>query len=158
VIGGIGVTPDRRRQIEFTRGEILPVRQVVVTRAPHRVSRPDELRLRRVGVILGTSVVGVPQDIGVPSSQVRGFETIDGLLRGLRTDDIDAPLLPLIEAIFASRADRDLVVGFPVGPSATIAWGHPEGRRRAPHAAGPASVQRPPLGDLGPTGRQVLRR
>jgi ABC-type amino acid transport substrate-binding protein len=123
VIGGIGVTPERQRQIAFTSGEILPVRQVVVTRTAAQVEKPEELRSRRVGVVMGTAVVGVPQAAGVPSSQVKSFENVDGVLRALRANEIDACVLPLMEAIFASKADREVVVGIPVGPSASLAWG-----------------------------------
>jgi ABC-type amino acid transport substrate-binding protein len=148
VITGIVDTPARRARIAFT-GEVFPVRHLAVTRRSGPVaSRLDDLRALRVGVILGTSWEQAAVDAGVPKAKRVSFRDSEALLGGLRSGQVDAVVMALLDFALAQKRDPQLVAGAFVGSSTAAAMavrsedgrlleslnGYLQGMRQARHA------------------------
>ncbi len=119
---GIVDTEARRRKVAFTH-EVFPVRHLVVTRRPRpAVTRVDELRSLRVGVIPGTSWEQATAEAGVPKAKRVAFRDADALLAGLRAGQVDAVVMALLDYAFASKRDSALEAGAFLGPSLSAAW------------------------------------
>jgi ABC-type amino acid transport substrate-binding protein len=122
VVTGIVDTETRRRKVSFT-DEIFPVRHLVVTRRPKEaVTRLEDLRLLRVGVIPGTSWEQATVEAGVPKARRVPFRDADALLAGLRAGDADAAVMALLDYALASKRDSALSAGAFVGTGLSAAW------------------------------------
>jgi membrane-bound lytic murein transglycosylase F len=123
IAGRFTVTDARRKLIEFTP-EVFPTRNVVVTRAPHRVVRTlEELRAEKVGTVKGTSMADAVAAAGVPAAQVDDAVTSGRLPEALRAGRVGAIVLGVENAISARRADHDLQLGLFLGSPGALAWG-----------------------------------
>ena len=148
VITGIVDTAARRERVAFT-GEVFPVRHLAVTRRPApALSRLDDLRARRVGVIPGTSWEQAAVDAGVPKAKRVPFRDSEALLAGLRSGQVDAAVMALLDFALAQKRDPELVAGAFVGGATAAAMavrpadgrlleslnGYLQGMRQARHA------------------------
>jgi ABC-type amino acid transport substrate-binding protein len=130
IAGRFTVTEARRKLIEFTP-EVFPTRNVVVTRAPHRVVKTlDELRAEKVGTVKGTSMADAVAAAGVPAGQVDDGVASGHLPDALKAGRVGAIVLGVENAISARRADPDLQIGLFLGAPGALAWGVP---RKSPH-------------------------
>jgi ABC-type amino acid transport substrate-binding protein len=121
VITGIVDTPARRERVAFTR-EVFPVRHLAVTRRPApAISRLEDLRARRVGVIPGTSWEQAAVDAGVPRAKRVPFRDSEALLAGLRSGQVDAAVLALIDFALAQKRDPELAAGIFLGGATAAA-------------------------------------
>ena len=115
LITGIVDTAARRERVAFT-GEVFPVRHLAVTRRPGpTASRLDDLRALRVGVIPGTSWEQAAMDAGVPKAKRVPFRDSEALLAGLRSGQVDAVVMALLDFALAQKHDPQLVAGAFVG-------------------------------------------
>ena len=148
LITGIVDTAARRERVAFT-GEVFPVRHLAVTRRPGPVaSRLEDLRTLRVGVIPGTSWEQAAVDAGVPKAKRVPFRDSAALLAGLRSGQVDAVVMALLDFALAQKRDPQLVAGAFVGPASAAAMavrpedgrlleslnGYLQGMRQARHA------------------------
>jgi ABC-type amino acid transport substrate-binding protein len=70
VVGGLGITEERRKVVDFT-AEVFPSRHVVVTRKPHApIETLEQLRKVRVGSIKGSSWAETVAAAGLPPENV----------------------------------------------------------------------------------------
>jgi ABC-type amino acid transport substrate-binding protein len=121
LITGIVDTAARRERVAFT-GEVFPVRHLAVTRRPApALSRLDDLRARRVGVIPGTSWEQAAVDAGVPKAKRVPFRDSEALLAGLRSGQVDAAVMALLDFALAQKRDPELVAGAFVGGATAAA-------------------------------------
>ena len=122
VVTGIVGTEARRRKVAFT-DEVFPVRHLVVTRRPSAaVTRLQDLRQLRVGVIPGTSWEQATVEAGVPKAKRVPFRDADALLAGLRAGEVDAVVMALLDYALASKRDPRLAAGAFVGGGLSAAW------------------------------------
>jgi ABC-type amino acid transport substrate-binding protein len=123
IAGRFTVTDARKKLIEFTP-EVFPTRNVVVTRAPHRVVKTiDELRSEKVGTVKGTSMADAVAAAGVPAGQVDDGVASGRLPDALKAGRVGAIVLGVENAISARRADPDLQIGLFLGSPGALAWG-----------------------------------
>jgi ABC-type amino acid transport substrate-binding protein len=122
LVTGIVDTQARRQKVAFTE-EVFPVRHLVVARRPRAaVTRVEDLRSLRVGVIPGTSWEQATVDAGVPKSRRVPFRNADALLAGLRAGQSDAVVMALLDYALASKRDPRLEAGVFLGSSLSAAW------------------------------------
>ena len=148
VITGIVDTAARRERVAFT-GEVFPVRHLAVTRRPGPAApRTEDLRALRVGVIPGTSWEQAAAEAGVPKGKRVPFRDSAALLAGLRSRQVDAAVMALLDFALAQEHDPELVAGAFVGPATAAAMavrpddgrlresldGYLQGMRQARHA------------------------
>jgi ABC-type amino acid transport substrate-binding protein len=148
LITGIVDTAARRERVAFT-GEVFPVRHLAVTRRPGpAASRLEDLRTLRVGVIPGTSWEQAAVDAGVPKAKRVPFRDSAALLAGLRSGQVDAVVMALLDFALAQKHDPELVAGAFVGGATAAAMavrpedgrlleslnGYLQGMRQARHA------------------------
>lgn len=148
VITGIVDTEARRELVAFT-SEVYPVRHMAITRRPKQVvSRPEELRVLRVGVIPATTWEQAVIDAGVPKGQRVAFHDADKLIAGLRAGKVDAVVMTVFDFALAKKHDVELQAGAFVGKPGAAALavrpddarllealdGYLEGMRQARHA------------------------
>jgi ABC-type amino acid transport substrate-binding protein len=146
VITGIVATASRRQKVAFT-SEVVPVRHVAVTRRPGPfLSRAEDLRALRVGVIPGTT--WDEEATRVPGSRRVAYRDLEALVEGLRRGESDAAVMTLLDFTLAQNRDAELVAGPFVGPFSSAALavrhddkpllgalnGYLEGMREARHA------------------------
>jgi ABC-type amino acid transport substrate-binding protein len=123
IAGRFTVTEARKKLIDFTP-EVFPTRNVVVTRAPHRVIRTlEELRAEKVGTVKGTSLADAVAAAGVPAAQVDDGVPSGRLPDALRSGRVGAVVLGVESAIAARRTDPDLKLGLFLGSPGAMAWG-----------------------------------
>jgi ABC-type amino acid transport substrate-binding protein len=124
IIGGFGVTEERRKAIDFTV-EVFPSRHVVVTRLPHpRIETLAELRRVRVGTVKETSWATTVAAAGVPAGNVNdSFSTVPEVLAALRAEQVDAIVMAAGWALLEMRKDPRMQIGTFVGPRGGRAWG-----------------------------------
>jgi membrane-bound lytic murein transglycosylase F len=118
--GGVTETPARAQKIDFS-AEVMPTRQVLVSRQPTRVlATLDELRQEKVGTVKGSSMAealtaaGVEFDSSVPSG---------GVPEALRSGHITATLSGIEDALQYQRADPRIQIGGFVGAPGSLAFG-----------------------------------
>jgi ABC-type amino acid transport substrate-binding protein len=123
VLAGVNVTEARRKVIDFT-DELLPARNVVVTRKPRGVVQTlDQLRLERVAVAPGTTWSDAVAAAGVPGARVVSVETADQAFAALREGKATATVLDVVDFLFARRTDPALELGMTLGSPLSSAWG-----------------------------------
>jgi ABC-type amino acid transport substrate-binding protein len=121
VVAGIVDTPAARRSAALT-SEVLPVRHLGVTRRPFpALSRPEDLRSRRVGVVSGTTSEQAAVDAAVPAARRVAFADAGALLAGLREGRVDAAVMAVLDFALARQRDGELVAGAFVGPPVSAA-------------------------------------
>ncbi len=122
LVTGIVDTKARRQKVAFT-DEVFPVRHLVVTRRPRpAVTRVEDLRALRVGVIPGTSWGQATVEAGVAKGNRVSFRDTDALLAGLRAGQADAVVMALLDFALASKRDPRLEAGTFLGSSLSAAW------------------------------------
>jgi ABC-type amino acid transport substrate-binding protein len=123
VLAGMNVTEARRKQIDFT-DELLPAKNVVVTRKPQKVVRTlDQLRSERVAVSPGTTWAEAAVSAGVPASQLVNIENGAQAFAALRDGKATAAVLDIVDFLFERRVDPSLELGMTVGEPLSSAWG-----------------------------------
>ena len=86
VIAAIFDTPDRREKVAFT-AEVIPTHNVAVTLPPQAaITRVEDLRAAKIGVIRGAKPGEAAAEAGVKPRDLVGYEKMDDLLRGLKTE------------------------------------------------------------------------
>jgi ABC-type amino acid transport substrate-binding protein len=130
VITGIVDTEARRQKVAFT-SEVYPVRHMAITRRPApAVTRLEDLRALRVGVIPGTTWEQAVIDAGVPKGRRIAFRDAGRLVAGLRTGQVDAVVMTVFDFALAKRHDAELLAGGFVGrPGAAALAVRPEDGR-----------------------------
>ena len=120
IAGGVTETPARAQKIAFT-GEVMPTRQVLVTRKPTRVlATLDDLRHEKVGTVKGSSMAetlqaaGIDFDSGIPSG---------GVPEALRSGRATATLSGIEDALLYQRDDASIQIGGFVGAPGSLAFG-----------------------------------
>jgi len=123
VLGGLGVTPDRRKQVDFTV-EVFPSRHVVVTREPRPLIETfEELRKAHVGTTRGSSWAEAVAAAGVPPENVdASFTTPEEVLQALREGKVNAVVMSVGWALLTKRHDPQLQLGFFVDAPSGRAW------------------------------------
>ena len=118
--GGVTETPARAQKIAFT-AEVMPTRQVLVSREPARVlATLDDLRREKVGTVKGSSMAealfaaGIEFDSGIPSG---------GAVEALRSGRMTATLSGIEDALIYQRDDAAIQLGGFVGPPGSLAFG-----------------------------------
>ncbi len=118
--GGVTETPARSQRIAFT-AEVMPTRNVLVTRKPTRVlTSVDELRKEKVGTVRGSSMAETLQAAGIPFD---GSIPSGGAPDALRAGRITATLSGIEDALLYQRDDASIQIGGFVGPPGSLAFG-----------------------------------
>jgi polar amino acid transport system substrate-binding protein len=121
IAGGVSKTPQRAQLIAFSE-IVFPTRHVVVTRKPQPPVRSlEELRRQRVGVMKGTSMVGVLAEARVPAGQVD--DSITNLAEALRAGRITAYVTGIERALPLQHDDPELQIGMTLGSADELAFG-----------------------------------
>jgi ABC-type amino acid transport substrate-binding protein len=121
VITGIVDTEARRQKVAFT-SEVYPVRHMAITRRPGpAVTRVQDLRALRVGVIPGTTWEQAVIDAGVPKGKRVAFRDAERLIAGLRGGRVDAVVMTVFDFALAKKHDAELVAGAFVGKAGAAA-------------------------------------
>jgi membrane-bound lytic murein transglycosylase F len=120
--GPIGVTDERRKQVDFTT-EVFPAHYVVVTHQPHaRIETLEELRRVRVGTMKWSSWAASVVAAGVPRENIDdSFPTVDAVLAALRAGKVAAIVMGTGWAFVEAKKDPQLELGLVVG-RAPRAW------------------------------------
>lgn len=123
IAGHFTVTDGRQKLLAFTM-EVMPTRNVVVTRKPHRVvDTIEQLRTEKVGTVRGSSMAEAIAAAGVPPQNV-DFSMVRGALPdGLRDGRVTAVVVGVETAIVAQQRDEALQIGLFLGPAASLAYG-----------------------------------
>lgn len=123
VIGGLVVTPERRKQVRFTE-EVFPVRHVVVNRAPQpAVATLGELRAARVGTVPSTSWAEEIAAAGVPAARVdASYKDPEALVAALVAGKVEAIVLSTRYAVLARRRRPELQLGLMLGQPSSVAF------------------------------------
>jgi membrane-bound lytic murein transglycosylase F len=118
--GGVTKTPARALKIAFS-AEVMPTRQVLVSRKPARVLQTlDDLRHEKVGTVKGSSMAealqaaGIEFDSSIPSG---------GAVEALRTGRMTATLSGIEDALLYQRDDAAIQIGGFVGAPGSLAFG-----------------------------------
>ncbi len=118
--GGVTVTPARAQLVDFSH-ELLPTRNVIVTRKPKGVVETmQQLRGVRVGAMRGSSMAEalvaaeIPFDDGIASG---------GGVAALRKGTVEAILSGIEDALLYRQSDPAIQVGMFLGPSGSLAFG-----------------------------------
>jgi ABC-type amino acid transport substrate-binding protein len=123
VLAGVNATDARRKRIDFT-DELLPARNVVVTRKPHSPVRSvEELRAKRVAVVPATTwwdAVGVA---GVPATGIVKVDNAAEAYAALREGKATAAVLDVVDFFLERQKDPALELGMTLGDALSSAWG-----------------------------------
>jgi membrane-bound lytic murein transglycosylase F len=107
---GLAPTRERARIAAFTR-EVLPSRQVVVSRTTAVTEASDLLRLR-VGTVPGSASAQRVAALGVAKANIdASFRDVDELIDGLVAGKVAAVVLSSRYAVLARRQHPDLQIG-----------------------------------------------
>ena len=121
IAGGLVESPARREQVDFTE-EVMPTRQVIVTRKPAKpVASLAELRTTKVAVVRGSAAVEQLASSGVPRTQIEEFGS-DILLEQLKTGKVGAAVMSTTWAIAEQRKDPAWELGTFLGPPTAMAF------------------------------------
>lgn len=165
IAGGLVASPARREQVAFTE-EVLPTRQVIVTRKPAKaVASVAELRSAKVGVVKGAAALEQLAAAGVPRTQLEEFPS-DVLVAQLKSGKVGSIVMSTTWAITEQRKDPALQLGLFLGAPTTMAFAvrkdQPELRRALDEYIG--NLRRTPTWSrlvvkyFGESARDVLAR
>jgi ABC-type amino acid transport substrate-binding protein len=122
LLAGVNDTPERRRQVDFT-AELLPARNVVVTRRPGApVRTASELSAARFAVVPHTTWAEALDKAGIPDSRRLLVEDVDGAFDALRAGRATATVTDVLDFLLQRRRDRDLEAGMVLGGALSSAW------------------------------------
>lgn len=122
LLAGVNDTPARRRQVDFTV-ELLPARNVVVTRRPQpRVLSADDLRRARFAVVPNTTWSEALETAGVPASRTVAVDDLAGAIAAVRAGRAAATVTDVLDFLLLSRRDKDLQAGMTLGGVLSSAW------------------------------------
>ena len=123
VLAGMNATEARRKLIDFT-DELLPAKNVVVTRKPQKAVRTlDQLRVERVAVSPGTTWSEAAASAGVPATHIVSVESAAEAFATLREGKASAAVLDIVDFLFERRVDTALELGMTLGEPLSSAWG-----------------------------------
>jgi len=121
IAGGLVASAARRELVAFSE-EVLPSRQVAVTRAPGRpVEVRDQLRTMTVGVVKGGTAIDLLLAVGVPRAQILEFPS-DTLLAQVKSGKVQAVIMSTTWAISELRKDAAWRLGAFLGTPTGIAF------------------------------------
>jgi ABC-type amino acid transport substrate-binding protein len=122
VLAGINATEARRKLIDFS-DELLPAKNVVVTRAPRApVRTAKQLQSERVAVAPGTTWWDAVEAAGVPPSRILKVDDAAQSFAALREGKATATVLDLVDFFFERRTDRALEMGMTLGEPLSSSW------------------------------------
>jgi membrane-bound lytic murein transglycosylase F len=122
LLAGVNDTPARRRQVDFTV-ELLPARNVVVTRRPQpRVLAADDLRGARFAVVPHTTWSEALASAGVPASRTVAVDDMASALEAIRAGRCEATVTDVLDFLLQRRRDKDLEAGMTLGGALSSAW------------------------------------
>jgi ABC-type amino acid transport substrate-binding protein len=123
VLAGINTTGARRKLIEFS-DELLPAKNVVVTRKPRSPVRTlERLRAERVAVAPATTWWDAVVAARVPAAQVVKVDDAAEAFASLREGKATATVLDLVDFFFERRKDPALEMGMTLGDTLSSSWG-----------------------------------
>jgi ABC-type amino acid transport substrate-binding protein len=123
ILAGVNNTEARRKVIAFT-SELLPAKNVVVSRRPAPAVRTlAELRASRVAVVPHTTWAEAVGQAGVMASRVESVEDVPAALAALRTGRATAAVMDVLDYLQQRRRDKDLQLGLTLGAAMSSAWG-----------------------------------
>jgi ABC-type amino acid transport substrate-binding protein len=123
VLAGINATEARRKQIEFS-DELLPAKNVVVTRKPHaRVLSLEQLRVERLAIAPSTTWWDAALGAGVPAGHLVKIAAADQAFAALREGKATATVIDLLDFFFERRKDPALEMGMTLGEPLSSSWG-----------------------------------
>jgi membrane-bound lytic murein transglycosylase F len=123
IAGVVTASPARRRQLAFTQ-EVFPSRNVVVTRAPHKVVHTlEELRLEKVGTAARTTVGDLVQTLGIPRDNLDESLEPGKFTEALRSNKVGATVMGIEEVLLDRQKDSALQIGMFVGEPESLAYG-----------------------------------
>jgi ABC-type amino acid transport substrate-binding protein len=115
-------SPARRRQVDFTT-ELLPARNVVVTRRPQPpILTAAALRRARVAVVPHTTWAEALEAAGVPASRTVAVSDVAAAVEALRGGRATATVNDVLDFLLQRRRDKGLQVGMTLGGSLSSAW------------------------------------
>jgi ABC-type amino acid transport substrate-binding protein len=122
VLAGVNDTPERRKLVHFT-AELLPARNVVVTRRPGaRVASEAELRSARVAVVPETTWAEAVSRAGVPANHIERVDDVSAALAALKSGRATATVMDIIDYLQQRRRDPQLELGPTLGSALSSAW------------------------------------
>ena len=112
-VNAIEITPERSRQVAFSRPYFITYEQLAVRRDDASIESLDQLKGKRVGTYSGALAQGLLEERGFKPLL---YDTIDPLYRDLGLDRLDAVLLDQPIALYVGKPLPDVkFVGPPVG-------------------------------------------
>ncbi len=122
LLAGVNDTAARRRQVDFT-AELLPARNVVVTRRPQaRILRVEELRVVRLAVVPHTTWAEALDSAGVPASRRIVVEDVAAAFDAVRAGRAAATVTDVLDFLLERRRDGELEAGMELGAALSSAW------------------------------------
>jgi ABC-type amino acid transport substrate-binding protein len=123
VVGGLGVTEERRKVVDFTV-EVFPSRHLVVTHRPHPpIETLEQLRKVRVGTTKGSSWAETVAAAGIPPENLDlSFTTPEEVLEALRGGKVTAVVMAVGWALLEKRKDPQIELGMFMGAPNGRAW------------------------------------
>lgn len=123
LIVGIVDTEARRKLIDFTT-EVMPVRQVVVTRKPRPVvTTLDAFRKEKVGVVKGTSWAAAAEAAGIPVASTQLYAGTHQVVNALKSGEITATVMAISDLTLLMRREPELQAGLTLGTPGSAGWG-----------------------------------
>jgi ABC-type amino acid transport substrate-binding protein len=123
VLAGVNDTEARRKVIAFT-AELLPAKNVVVSRRPAPVVRTvAELRARRVAVVPHTTWAEAVSQAGVAAERLVSVEDVPAALAALKAGRATAAVMDVLDYLQQRRRDPELQLGLTLGSALSSAWG-----------------------------------
>ena len=122
VLAGVNDTPERRKLVQFT-AELLPAKNVVVTRRPApRVASEGELRFARVAVVPETTWAEAVSRAGVPAARIEKVDDVVAALAALKAGRATATVMDIIDYLQQRKRDPQLELGPTLGSALSSAW------------------------------------
>jgi cystine transport system substrate-binding protein len=122
LLAGVNDTPARRRRVDFT-AELLPARNVVVTRRPQaRILRVEELRAARLAVVPNTTWAEALDAAGGPASRRIVVADVAAAVDALRAGRAAATVTDVLDFLLERRRDGELEAGMELGAALSSGW------------------------------------
>jgi ABC-type amino acid transport substrate-binding protein len=122
LLAGVNDTAVRRRHVDFT-AELLPARNVVVTRRPRpRIERIDDLRAARLAVVPHTTWSEALDSAGVPASRRMIVEDVAAAFDAIRAGRAAATVTDVLDFLLQRRRDGELEAGMELGAALSSVW------------------------------------